>query len=100
METKEIGNLVRRDSWALGCRHGSGAADTRGLFGLVTSVSFSLDGMLVASGSYDEIVRLWDAVTGAALQTLEGHSKEVTLVAFSPDGKLVASGSYDETVGL
>ncbi|KFZ23761.1 hypothetical protein V502_01760, partial [Pseudogymnoascus sp. VKM F-4520 (FW-2644)] len=45
-------------------------------------------------------VRLWDATTGAALQTLEGHSSPVSSVAFSPNGKQVASGSYDETVRL
>jgi len=54
----------------------------------------------VALGSEDETVRLWDAVTGAVLQTLEGYLGPVWSVAFLPDSKLVASGSDDETVGL
>jgi hypothetical protein len=34
-------------------------------------------------------VRLWDAVTGAALQTLESYSFFVIFVAFLPDGNLL-----------
>ena len=66
----------------------------------VTSVAFSPDGKLVASGSRDHTVKLWDAGMGAPLQTLKGHSDSVESVAFSPDGMVVASGSDDKTVRL
>jgi WD40 repeat protein len=49
--------------------------------GSVYSVAFSLDGKQVVSGSGDKTVRLWDAATGAALQTLEGHSGPVSPIA-------------------
>jgi WD40 repeat protein len=63
-------------------------------------VVFTSDGKLVASGSDDRTVKLWDTATGAPQQTLEGHSDSVNAVAFSSDGKLVASSSYDGRVKL
>lgn len=39
--------------------------------GLVLSVAFSADGRLLASGSSDDTIKLWDPATGALKHTLE-----------------------------
>ena len=60
--------------------------------GRVESVSFSPDGQTLASGSYDDTIRLWDVVTGETIRTLTGHRNEVNSVSFSSDGAMLASG--------
>ena len=68
--------------------------------GVVFSVAFSPDGRTLASGSWDDTIRLWDAITGAPMRTLFGHTDNVFSVAFSPDGRTLASGSKDKTIRL
>ena len=57
----------------------------------VGCVTFSPDGLRLASGSKDGTVKLWDAANGDVLATFNGPN-EITTVAFSPDGKRVAAG--------
>ncbi len=68
--------------------------------GTVYSVAFSPDGKMLASGSSDNTVKLWNSQTGALKQTLSGHSGTVQMIAFSPDGKILASASADKTLRL
>ncbi|GAB2556320.1 WD40 repeat domain-containing serine/threonine protein kinase [Nocardia heshunensis] len=70
---------------------------------VVQAVAFSPDGTQLASGSFDQSVRLWDVGTrkpaGEALAT--GHA--VHALAFSPDGTLLATaggGKGDWTTQL
>ena len=55
----------------MGCDKWGVSADAGGASSGVNSVSFSLDGTKVASGSFDKTVKLWD-VTRGKVQTLEG----------------------------
>ncbi|KAI9592504.1 WD40-repeat-containing domain protein [Syncephalis fuscata] len=55
---------------------------------------------LLATASFDFIVRLWNADTGDLLHTLTFHTANVYSLGFSRDGCLLASGSFDFQLGV
>jgi hypothetical protein len=64
----------------------------------VSSVAYNHDGTFIASGSWDQTVKIWDAKSGVCAHTLNGHSNVVNSVAYNHDGTFIASGSNDKSV--
>lgn len=81
--------------------------------------SFSFDGQILAVGSLNGSIYLWDPTTSETilrggvffdkigdafiskhLNTIAGHTKKVLGVAFSPHGSTLASGGYDNIIHL
>jgi eukaryotic-like serine/threonine-protein kinase len=64
----------------------------------VRAIAFSPDGKLLASGSFDDTIKLWDVTTWTEVASLRTH--KVQGIAFSPDGKRLASGGRDKTIKI
>ncbi|MEP7273002.1 MAG: AAA-like domain-containing protein [Acidobacteriota bacterium] len=68
--------------------------------GLRGAVAFSRDGRLLAAGSADNSIRLWNIADGRGVGRLRGHARSLIALVFSPDGKVLASTSEDQTARL
>jgi WD40 repeat protein len=64
----------------------------------ITHVTYSPDGLVIATASLDGTAKLWDAATGAEVAALRGHADSLHTVAFSPDGATVLTASSDGTL--
>jgi WD40 repeat protein len=67
---------------------------------VISAITFSPDGSLVALGGSDGAIHLFQADDGKLLRSLAGHTATVTGLAFHPGGELLASCSKDRTVRL
>src|SRR3970282_1527924 len=57
----------------------------------VGAVAYHPDGTLVASGSVDHSIRIWEVETGRMIRILRAHTDTIHCLAFSPDGQMLAS---------
>ena len=74
--------------------------EVRGHADGILSAALSPDGRLLATASYDRLVKLWEVATGREVRTLKEHTDAVHAVAFSPDGNRLATVSADRTLKL
>lgn len=63
--------------------------------GPVNTICVSPNNCLLASGSSDKSIKIWDLSRGSCLRTLRGHQGPVSTTIFSPDGMWLASGSSE-----
>jgi WD40 repeat-containing protein SMU1 len=64
----------------------------------ITALAVSNDGLLLASGSTDGMVKVWRVDTGKCLRQIPAHlDSVVSCVAFSPDASHILTGSHDGT---
>jgi hypothetical protein len=62
----------------------------------VTTLEWSSDGNLLATGSYDGVARVWSR-TGVLVHTLRGHRGPIFSLKWNRRGNYLLSGSYDKT---
>jgi WD40 repeat protein len=66
----------------------------------VDALAFRADGQILAVGSDDGVVRLWDVPKRSLLAELAQHDSSVSAVAFSPDGQTIAAAAEDKSICL
>lgn len=64
------------------------------------ALALSPDGKQLATGGYDQMIKLWDVASGKEITTIKGHNGSINALAYRPDGKLFASASADRTIKL
>lgn len=85
---------LRNWEWHFLKRQEHGSLQTlRGHTDEVLCVAFSPDGQLIASGSFDRTVRLWDRATGKEARRIKDHMQPVRCLAFSPNGKQLVTAT-------
>lgn len=70
----------------------------RGHTNYVYCVDFSPRCNILASGSYDESLRIWDLRSGKPIRVIPSHSEPLTSTKFNGDGTVIMTSSYDGLV--
>ena len=66
----------------------------------VTTVAFSPDGKMLASGRANGSINIWNAGSNPEMKSFLAHPKSITSMMFSRDGKMLATASTNGSVKL
>ena len=66
---------------------------------MVSAIAWHPTKDLIASGSEDRTIRIWNS-KGQQQQQLEGHAEMIAALDFSPDGKYLVSAAWDKTIKI
>ncbi|KAL2213145.1 WD40 repeat-like protein [Sarocladium strictum] len=90
---------VYRDRFKVGFNWKTGRCSIKTFKGHENGVTcLQFDHNIMATGSYDTTVKIWDIETGECLRTLRGHTGAVRTLQFD-ESKLI-SGSFDKTIKI
>ncbi|KAK4187511.1 hypothetical protein QBC35DRAFT_231475 [Podospora australis] len=90
---------VYKDRWEVGYNWRFGRCSVRVLKGHTNGVTcLQLDDNVLATGSYDATIKIWNIETGEEIRTLRGHTRGIRALQFD-DSKLI-SGSLDNTIKI
>ena len=78
---------------------GSQTAILSGHTGQINSLTYSVDGTFLVSGSSDKTIKLWDVQTGGVIKTLR-HTDWINTVSISADNTMIASAARDRMICL
>jgi WD40 repeat protein/serine/threonine protein kinase len=68
--------------------------------GMISCVEVSPDGRLLATGSWDHSIQLWDLTHRRHETSFQGHRNEVWATEFTPNGQFLATGAKDGGIHL
>ena len=94
------GDGRRSEGPRLGCRNRELPYELTGHTQPVAALAWSDDQQWIASGAFDQSVRVWDVRSGNCLFVLEGHRPYVRSVAFGQSREQLLSAAGDGVVRL
>lgn len=90
---------VYRDRFKIGSNWKYGRCDVKTFKGHTNGIlCLQFDDNVLATGSYDTTIKIWNIETGEEIRTLRGHTSAVRTLQF--DGNKLISGSLDNTIKI